>query len=62
VILAQGTDAAQAGPNVTVSGGMLNRTLRPGQSLTFKLFGSNPAGFANAAPELFRLGGSTCSS
>jgi len=62
VILAQGTDAVQAGPNVTVSGGMLNRTLRPGQSLTFKLFGSNPAGFANVAPELFRLGGSTCSS
>jgi endoglucanase len=57
---ALGARADQRGAFVTASGVGANRSLRPGHSATFAVLGSNPAGFANAAPEQFWVNGSGC--
>jgi endoglucanase len=60
VTRAVGADARQDGPVVTAADAGFNRSIRPGESVTFAILATNPAGFANAAPSLFRLNGSVC--
>jgi endoglucanase len=50
----------QEGATVTAGNHRSNATIRPGRSVSFGIFGDSPAGFANPAPELFRLNGEPC--
>jgi endoglucanase len=54
-------DASQQGPTVTAKSLSWNKTIKPGRSVTFGFNGSNPAGYANAAPTLYTLNGAACS-
>jgi endoglucanase len=60
VLQAHGAHAKQKGPFVTVTNESGNATIRPQQSVTFKVNGRNAARFADSEPALFRLNGMAC--
>lgn len=56
---AVGARTDQDGATVTATGSLWNRTIAPGRSASFAFLGTDPGG-SNPTPELFRLGGTAC--